>query len=66
MNANDPIRLEAQLEIAGDHLSGEVIRAGRCPIPFSGWMGLLGAVERACDLTSENDTNEEPRQRQEI
>jgi hypothetical protein len=50
MSTSEPIRLDARLEVSDDRLSGEVIRQGSPPISFSGWIGFLGAVERACAL----------------
>jgi hypothetical protein len=48
MTRPDAIRLDASLQIVDGHLTGSVARAGAGAIPFSGWIGLLGAIERAC------------------
>lgn len=42
------IVLHARLEVRQDHVSGEVRREGQPAVDFSGWIGLLGAVEQAC------------------
>lgn len=56
MNDSEPIELDARLRVSGDELTGEVRRDGRPTIPFAGWLGLLGAVERACETTESKET----------
>ena len=51
MNGSQAIALDVHLCLNGEEMSGEVVRQG-CPrLTFSGWLGLLGAVERARELT---------------
>jgi hypothetical protein len=62
MTDPDAIELDVRLRVVGDELSGEVSRDGRPSFPFSGWLGLLGAVERACALRLPvpDETNDRP------
>ena len=57
---SDPIRLQARLEVAGDHLRGELLLPDGTPMAFDGWLGLIGAVEAACGselLDREGESN---------
>lgn len=50
MSEDDPIELEVRLSVTEESLTGEVTGIGQPPVRFSGWLGLLGAVEQACEL----------------
>jgi hypothetical protein len=49
MTDPDAIELDIHLRVVGEELHGDLSRAGYPSLPFSGWLGLLGAVERACE-----------------
>jgi hypothetical protein len=49
MREQQPIELEVHLRVTDEALNGEVKRTGQRPVRFSGWLGLFGAVEQACD-----------------
>jgi hypothetical protein len=55
----DPIECSARLQLSGDHLSGEVRGPDGRTIVFSGWLGLIGAVESVRFLGPHTDGGEQ-------
>ena len=55
MTNPEAIELDVRLLLVGEELTGEVVRDGYPACRFSGWLGLLGAVERACELRLPSD-----------
>lgn len=51
----ETIELDVHLRVIGEELTGEVARDGHPAFRFFGWLGLLGAVERACELRLPSD-----------
>lgn len=47
--------IELELAYQGNELSGTVARDGGIPLGFSGWIGLLGVLDRL-----RRDSHEEP------
>jgi hypothetical protein len=62
MTDSDAIELDVRMHVDADEVSGEVARDGHPALPFEGWLGLLGAVERACELRhpTSTHTNDRP------
>jgi hypothetical protein len=58
-----PARIEIQLELASKPIGGWLMAEQRPPQRFSGWLGLMNALERAAASTgqqAEADEIEQP------
>jgi hypothetical protein len=51
----ESVEVDAHLQIADDHLSGEIRLPDGHTIPFDGWLGLIGAVESVLGPRPRND-----------
>jgi hypothetical protein len=58
MSEPDPIELEASLSLQGDQVSGELRGPRGWRVDFSGWLGLIGALESARDELPDDTTLE--------
>jgi hypothetical protein len=52
MSEVDCIEIEARLRLSADHLSGELRTSDGWRHSFSGWLGLIGALESARQVRS--------------
>lgn len=58
MTESPTITLIAHLHLTGVELEGELTGPDGRRIPFSGWLGLIGAVESAAQAAADARTHE--------